>query len=171
MVGKFESTLSQFEETPRNLELRDEMVLDPQRAAALRALGYAGGAASPVEGAIHPHAQEHLNAGVFQFLRNDPDQAKIWRLRRAMTMAPGNMTARIYLGFTLYRRQNYAETVRVLRSVPEAGDREYLLRMVLADSFIRLGRKPEAREQLEAALKLNLSPEERLQIETQLKAM
>ena len=158
MVGKFESTLSQFEETPRDLELRDEMVLDPQRAAALRALGYAGGAASPVEGAIHPHAQEHLNAGVFQFLRNDPDQAEI-ELRRAMTMAPGNMTARIYLGFTLYRRQNYAETVRVLRSVLGAGDREYLLRMVLADSFIRLGREPEAREQLEAALKLDLSPQ------------
>lgn len=171
VVQKFESRLRRFEETDRDLEIRDDMAPDPQRAAALRALGYAGGGTADEDGeAMHPHAREHLNAGVFHFLRNDPGQAEI-ELRRAMTMSPGSVSARTYLGFTLYSLGKFEESARVLRSVLGRGDREYLVRAVLAECYARLGRRAEAREQLEGILELELSPEERDRIEQQLDAM
>ncbi|MFH1071154.1 MAG: sulfatase-like hydrolase/transferase [Candidatus Glassbacteria bacterium] len=148
-VIEFEKNLIVLQETPADLTVSGQFRVDPQRAGALRALGYAGGSAGSL-GNLHPHVAEHLNIGILYSLRGEYDQAEK-ELRTAFGMDPDNRDIKRSLGFTLYNIGKLDEAVRVLRSLVAGGEADLLVRLVLGQALEKSGRTAEALEQYLAA--------------------
>ncbi|HLA40626.1 MAG TPA: tetratricopeptide repeat protein, partial [Candidatus Glassbacteria bacterium] len=148
-IAEYEKALIVLDETRADLAISEQFTVDPQRAGALRALGYAGGS-SATGGPVHPHAAEHLNIGIFRSLRGEYEESEK-ELRMAFSMDPENRQVRRNLGFTLFRLGKLDEAVRVLRSLAAAGEDDLLVRLVLGQALEKAGRSAEALEQYLAA--------------------
>ena len=156
-ISGFESTLLPLAETAQDRRITRQFTVDPQRAGALRALGYVGGG-SGAGSDEHPHMLEHLTAGIFYYLRDDMGRAQE-ELRFALEMNPVNPEARMYLGFALYRAEKTDEAIRLLRSIIGKTQKDFLVRLVLGQCLEKSNQIQEALEQYRAAADLDPADE------------
>jgi len=89
-VTGFESKLEPFKESPEDLRIRHEILVDPLQKHVLRALGYVGG--NEIDQIMltmeeHPHVMEHLKTGIF-FFRNDSLDAAEQQIRTVIKGEP-----------------------------------------------------------------------------------
>jgi Flp pilus assembly protein TadD len=81
--------------------------------------------------------------------------------QRARTLAPDSGTIIDTLGWIEHLRGNSAEAVKLLREAAKRSPDHAEIRLHAAIAFASAGFNPEAREHLEAALKLDSSLESR----------
>ena len=113
-------SLIEFTEGPEDLRVTHRLKADPQQERAMRALGYVGGNQAQERNVVeeHPHVMEHIKTGMFFFKKNWLEEAEK-EIRTALSMSPRNPVARKYLGMIFMRKGEYADAIRVLRSVVE----------------------------------------------------
>ena len=157
-VGLVRKSLIDFVETPEDLRMTKDNLVDPLHERAMRALGYVGNTEEEVK--EHPHTATHIKAGIFFFRnKNYPEKAER-EIRTAFSMGPDIPVVRKYLGLLYMEKGNYTEAIKVLRSTVGTFQDEKLeldVLTTLASAYIEVGNIAKAAECYERAVEINPS--------------
>ena len=140
-------------------ELMEAARLNPKISGAWLNLGVARYRLSDVQGAmeatkrclaVEPHnSMAEANLAVFLALRGEQEEA-INRLRNVLARDPDCIAARVNLGSQLVMDREPVEALAVLAGMPPKGSLGVQWRAQRVSALLHLGRREEARAELEA---------------------